>query len=131
MKRPDLGKLAVGDEVFVIIRGQHIPARVAKVGRVWVDLDEIDDRFRYPRSWRMRQDTQADGSGYGSRFVTPAQHDWEARHDAAEKYLEEQGIAFRYGSPWDTSERRIMLAAILKNGIKAYEESAGKDVSDD
>ena len=123
MARPALGKVAVGDELLVIrpfnrYRDDNDPVRVrvVKAARVWIDLEEIDQVSSYARTWRMRLDTQNEGSKYTQqdRFVTAEQYAYETRVDAADAYLCEVKVRSDYGSLWNAPERRIVLANLLR-----------------
>jgi hypothetical protein len=138
MSRPELGELSVGDEVFVIranrgrrddrsITKRAIPARVAKVARVWIDLESVErlsvmTGSRPQWSWRMRLDTQDEGnrqfSQYNSRFMTAEQLAWAERQEAAEQLLRQQGIRIDRLSAWDTDERRELLADLIHAALK-------------
>ncbi len=116
--RPPLPKLAPGDEVIVIespyrSSSEH-RAKVTKVARVWIDLEEIGDR-PYPRHWRMRVDTQNESTARrgGCRFSTPEQHEWDQRLADAYKRIRAHGVVVEFHSPWHAPERRMLLADLL------------------
>ncbi len=118
MSKPELGRVIVGDRLLVIPatygRGTREPveALVIKAGRVWIDLEEINQAPSFRRKWRLRLDTQDSGSG--DRFVTAEQYAWEQRIHAANAYLNEVGIRPDRGSPWYDPERQITLANLLR-----------------
>jgi hypothetical protein len=120
MPKPELGPVKVGDRLLVIPAGygrgprEPVPCAVTKVGRVWVELTEVTDSR--PRSWKLRLGTQDAGSGYSNRdrFVTPEQYAWEQRDSAVHQYLVDVGIRPDRDSPWDSAERRIVLANLLR-----------------
>jgi hypothetical protein len=108
----------VGDEVFVQPASYHgrkeplIPARVVKVGRVWLDIELTGS----PRIWRLRRDTQNENrdSVYQARFLTPDQAEQEKKLHAADEVLKLHGIDIRQYSRWCSPSQRIALAAALK-----------------
>lgn len=115
--RPPLPKLAVGDEVIVIQPNyrdtREHRAKVTKVARVWIDLEEISDR-PYQRHWRMRADTQNDGGDIQpNRFVTDEQHAWTKALADATARIGSHGINVGHHSPWHAPERRMLLADLL------------------
>jgi len=120
----ELGALAVGDEVIVSQhRGRswdYIRARVTKVARVWVELEEIENASSRKRTWRMRLDTQREGGegNYLSHFRTPAQHEWEKQRDDAQTFLGQQGLRPAFASPWRGADQVIRLAALIRADIE-------------
>ena len=116
-ERPALGDIKVGDEVFVIdghLRGKATPklARIAKIGRVWLDIEAVASR----RTWRMRKNTQDDGSKYystQSRFYTLAQMEWHDRLNVANNALHDVGIRVDRWSDWSKPSRRVALAELI------------------
>lgn len=117
MSRPELGPIAVGDEVFV--RRHHgrswdvIPATIVKIGRTWVTLRAADR----PQEWRMRIDKQTTGgtTNYEPIFLTPAQLAYDKELAAARKLLDQHGISIRPGAILSSPEGTLMLAKILRN----------------
>lgn len=122
--RPALGELTVGQPVMVRrspndMRGRkgadrYIPARVTKVARVWVTIESTEDSRYRPAVWRMRLDTQDEGtqySGLNASFLTMDQHAWTETRDWALTVLKDHGIDLRSNSPW--RGREIELADIL------------------
>lgn len=120
--RPELGKLEPGQRVIVRRspndmrrrppEDRYIPAVVVKAARVWVDLEGTEGAWK--RTWRMRRDTQDEGSQYSgsnARFLTLEQHAWQETRDWALAVLQEHGIDLRNSSPW--RGREIELADIL------------------
>jgi hypothetical protein len=123
MPKPALGKVAVGDRLLVL-RPQNrfrdndpIPVTVVKVGRVWVDLATEGNL-----SYRMRLDTQNEGSKYSqqNRFVTPAQHEWEQQIEGARSVLRDAKVNPGFGSPWHSDESRLLALAEF---IRTYDET--------
>lgn len=127
MPKPDLGPIAVGDPVIVVKRryggnrddALFINAVVTKVGRVWVEMAEKDQVRSMAQTWRLRKDTQDDGTGVGwpTRFVTPEQNAWDDRVHAAWKALIEAGINPTGSSLWRTDEDRFLA---LADFLRAY-----------
>lgn len=120
--RPELGTLTVGQQVMVRrsssdMRGRsadqrYIPARVTKVARVWVTLEATTHPHR--GIWRMRLDTQDEGtqySGFNASFVTLDQHAWDETATWAVATLWDHGINLHSDSPW--RGREIELADLL------------------
>jgi hypothetical protein len=124
MSKPELGKIEVGDRLLVIPArmsrfADTTPRRVTviKAARVWVDLVAEEDQDRlHPRTWRMRRDTQDEGtsSNYNDRFVTQEQYGWEQRARAAEEYLTEIDLQLSWQSPWTKGDKVIVLANLLR-----------------
>lgn len=126
-KRPELGELKLGQKVMVRrsandMRGRksedrYIPAVVTKVGRVWVDLARADlpEKALGYGTWRMRMDTQCEGSqfsGSNDSFATLDQHDWDQTQAWAREVLTEQGLRILdRNSPW--YGREVDLAQLL------------------
>jgi hypothetical protein len=124
--RPPLGELTVGQQVMVArssndMRGRkpedrYIPAVVIKAARVWIELQRAglaEKQLGY-RTWRMRRDTQDEGtqySGNNDRFLTLEQHAWEETRNWALGVLAENGIDLRHGSAW--CGREIELADMI------------------
>lgn len=121
MPRPALGKVAVGDRLLVIRPynryrdNDPIPVHVTKVGRVWVNLAADGNR-----AYRMRLDTQNEGSEYSQqhRFVTPEQYAWERELSAARATLGLVKIHTDHDSPWRYDDRLLALADF----IRTYDE---------
>lgn len=89
---------------------RYIPALVSNVARVWVELKATDGRG----TWRMRRDTQDEGSQYtgsNASFLTMDQHAWTETRNWAESVLRDSGIDLRLNSPW--RGREVELADIL------------------
>lgn len=124
MSKPELGKVEVGDRLIVIPgrRSRYSdttprPAIVTKAAPVWIDLVEESTQDRpYPKSWRMRRDTQHEGgnTNYNARFVTPEQYAWEQRQLAAVKYLKEIDLRLEWSSPWASGDKAIVLANLMR-----------------
>lgn len=122
--RPELpGTLTPGTPVWVLpspngARRGSTPteARIVRAARVWVDIESAGTRPM--RRWRMRRDTQAEGSQYpgnNERFVTDEQLRWERRRHDALTFLREQGITIESRSPW--RDQPEGLADILRASI--------------
>lgn len=120
--RPELGELTPGQPVMVRrspndMRGRkpedrYIPAVVVKAARVWVDLEGTEEIWK--RTWRMRRDTQDEGTQYSvsnARFLTLEQHAWQETRDWALAVLQEHGLTVESRSPW--RGREIELADLL------------------
>lgn len=125
--RPELGPVAVGDELIVISPShrRNVPERihlvtVIRAARVWIEVVDTEDldKYRehgYGRTWRLRMDTQTDGGkvGYPTRFRTLEQHAWELRNQAAAEYLREIGLNQIWRSPrWKNDQ--VTLANLLR-----------------
>lgn len=118
MSRPELGPLAVGDEVFVRfgIRGKMIsPAIVVKVGPKWVTLRSKSSNTE----WKMLKDRQTTGAGYTSdpSFATAAQLAYDQELAAARSVLDKHGISLRHGAVLAQPEGILLLARLLREGI--------------
>lgn len=122
-QRPDLPTgLAPGTTVWVLpspndarspSRRGAVEARITKSSRVWIDIESLGSRP--VRRWRMRRDTQDEGSQYSgnnARFVTEEQHRWERRRHDALAFLHDQGITIEQRSPWRNQPE--ILADVLR-----------------
>ena len=126
MPKPTLGPVAVGDRLLVIGRTytghdkDPIEATATKIGRAWITLTETSQVRSMARTWRMRLDTQDDGTdgNYLDTFRTPEQHAWQVRTDTARRDLFDAGIMPSGGSPWGTDETRLL---VLADFIRAYD----------
>jgi hypothetical protein len=135
-KRPELGELKVGQEVMVRrspndMRGRrpaserYIPAVITKVARVWIEIERTcGDREKLPSwsiyRWRMRQDSQDEGTqftGSNASFATLEQHAWDQTRNWAFEVLSENGIRLDMDSPW--RDREVELADLITGGRKA------------
>lgn len=118
-KKPELGELTVGQSVMVRRspndmhrrkgEDRYIPATVVKTARVWVDLEGMEETWK--RTWRMRRDTQDEGtqySGSNASFLTMDQHAWEETRSWALATLKDHGLTVESCSPW--RGREIELA---------------------
>lgn len=120
-KRPELGNVQVGDKIIVLDRGRRetreTDATVTRVARVWITATRNDD---YPTEYRLRRDTQTDGSDVGTplAFRTPEQHAWHQREAAAEAFLKEAGIEI---SRWGRGGRYVNDKVTLANIIRRHE----------
>jgi hypothetical protein len=120
MSRPELGTVSVGDRLLVIparygrTPTEPIEVTVTKVARIWIDM-AATDKSAWPR-YRLRRDTQHDGgeSNYRTRFVTREQYAWEQRLRQVNEYLREAGVDLAWNKPWNTDERRIVLANLMR-----------------
>lgn len=127
--RPELGELKPGQPVMVYRSSNDmrwrkpeeraIPAVVVKAARVWVDLkkpgDDVATWSIY--RWRMRRDTQDEGTPYigsNASFATLEQHAWDETQSWARGYLEENGIRVEHRSKWHG--REVELADIISQG---------------
>lgn len=119
-ERPALGDIKVGDEVFVFAgsygRKQSAPvlARIAKIGRVWLDIDAVASQ----RTWRMRRDTQHETVGpnpHGPHFLAWTQMKWYERLNDADTFLREQGIMTSINEHgWHKPSGRVRLADLIR-----------------
>lgn len=132
MKRPELGKLAVGDTVYVWPAtskrkqdAKPVPARVTSVARVWVELESVETfetihGTRPRRTWRMRLDSQDSGNRmYSQRndsFITAEQLAYDQRITAAYRVLRKYGIDIVRFGPSDNDAFRVRLADMLTRG---------------
>lgn len=123
MPKPELGPVAVGDRLLVIIPKYNNPypepikADVTKVGRVWIEMEETEQPRSFKRAWRLRLDTQDNGttSGrYGERFLTADQYAWEERIRLVDAALFDAGISLNNSTPWRDGERRLALANFIR-----------------
>lgn len=132
MPRPALGKVAVGDRLLVFPRsysrrsGERGPveAVVSKVGRVWVELTEVDSTGTTPAMWKLRMDTQRSDSGtnYNDRFVTPEQYAWEQKISEAQHVV--SGLMIESRSLWMKDEDRLFA---LADFVRAYDAEHPKE----
>jgi hypothetical protein len=122
MPKPELGPIAVGDHMLVIPAtyshkpSEAIEAAITKADRVWIELEEVNPRPSRPRAWRMRRDTQDDGTDgiRRNRFLTHEQYAWHERRQAAYVYLMSTGIRLEGSSPWSEPDRQVELANLLR-----------------
>ncbi|WP_035796383.1 beta barrel domain-containing protein [Kitasatospora mediocidica] len=123
MSKPELGKVAVDDQLIVIrpfnrYRADNapIPAAVTKVGRIWIELAQVNQVRSQSWTWRMRLDTQNEGAQHSQsdRFVTAEQYAWEQRVAEANAYLREVDLVPGFKSPWYAEDRRLELANLLR-----------------
>jgi len=126
--RPELGELAVGQDVIVYLSSNdsrrktrdqtRVPARVTKAARVWIELERVGDG--YPKTWRMRRDVQGEGTQYpgsNAHFATKEQYEWDETAAWAHGILREQGITVEHRSPW--KNREIELADLIAAHLQA------------
>lgn len=129
MPRPALGPVNVGDTLLVFEARYHrskipnppIDATVVKVGRVWIDLEEANEVASFRRTWRLRLDTQDDGtkgSAYHDRFMTADQYAWQQKVSEARQVLDDAKIRLDFGSPWREDEDRLFALAEF---VRAYD----------
>jgi hypothetical protein len=123
MPKPALGKVAVGDRLLLIIPKYNNPypepvkADVTKVGRVWVEMEETEQVRSFKRTWRLRLDTQNDGTAngrYNERFVTAEQYAWDERVRLAGATLSDAGISLNNSTPWRDDDRLLALANYIR-----------------
>jgi hypothetical protein len=127
--RPELGELKPGQEVIVRrssndTRGRdpeenYIPAVITKVARVWIELEKPGVAEWHTRRWRMRRDTQDEGSQYSgsnASFATREQHEWDMTRAWAFGVLRDNGIRLDYDSVWTGREQE--LADLISKGEK-------------
>lgn len=130
-ERPALGELTVGQQVMVRRspndmrrRGPEerwIPAVVTKAARVWVEMKrpDVDTEWSIYR-WRMRRDSQDEGtqySGNNASFATLEQYEWELARAWADEVLQQHGLRVEFSSPW--RGREIELAQLLTDRTPA------------
>lgn len=133
--RPELGDLTPEQPVMVRRspndmrrrppEDRWIPARVVKVGRVWIDLEGVDDGW--PKTWRMRRDTQSEGtqySGSNASFATLDQHQWDETMAWARSVLKDNGIDLRNDSPW--RGREVELADLVAKAAGRSGDDMGR-----
>jgi len=133
--RPDLGELKPGQRVMVYrntgkgwlpAEDRWTPAEIVRVGRVWVYIASVsttvgyDGRVHGARAWRMRKDSQDEGTRRLDFFRTMEQHAWEKNQRRARVVLEENGIRIERHSPW--YDREIELADLISNWIQGQKE---------
>jgi hypothetical protein len=115
---PPLGKLVVDDELTVTLsdgrRVNTVRVRVAKVGRVWIDVEPLDDSFLPHYALRYRMDNQQSESGKG-RFYTDEQWVWRKRVTDAKTYLAEIGVQADWNSPY--RHNPLALANAIRRGL--------------
>jgi hypothetical protein len=118
-KRPELGPLAVGDELMItetLNRGtRETPVEVVSVGRVWLTVKPIDGG--YIRDDRFHMGTKTvypPGKGIGSpaRIRTPEQLAWDRRESAAREYLRGLGIEVHSSKRW--ADDMVTLANLIR-----------------
>lgn len=117
-KRPELGPVAVGDEVIVTHGDRHrsvkeTPAVVVTVGRVWVTLEAVGGGY-LPSHGRFRIGDQLEEgtTGYRASFATPEQHAWSKRQSAAREYLRENRIEVHGSQRW--ADDLVTLANLIR-----------------
>jgi hypothetical protein len=128
-KRPELGDLKPGDQVFIRRssndrRGRdradvYYSATVEKASRVWITLTtEAGFQGR-----RFRRDDQSDGSQYlgsSESFVTAEQREWDEAVREAREFLKGQGIDTGTSrvAGWARGDRQIVLANAVRRLIE-------------
>lgn len=125
MPRPELGELTAGQDVIVVRSPNdqlgrkpeewYISARIVKASRVWIEIERADLQPSQlgHRTWRMRRDTQAEGSSFSggnARFRTLQQHAWREAQWQARQVLAAQGIGVGIASPWSGREAELVDA---------------------
>lgn len=96
---------------------RYIPAVIVKAARVWVDLVQKDHADASPWSiyrWKMRRDTQNEGSDYSgsnASFLTLDQHAWEETQSWAREILKDNGLVIDRDSRW--RGREVELADLI------------------
>jgi hypothetical protein len=118
MPRPELGPVAVGDELIVIDgvrRGEvrTILAEVVKVGPVWVTLEPVGGGYLPSRGrFRVKDQREENTAGYRASFCTPEQKAWDDREHAADQYLREERIETHNSRRW--SADKVTLANLIR-----------------
>lgn len=115
---PELGVVRPNDELIVSFRNgrryQEVRVQVTKVGRVWIDVEPLNEEPLPHYHKRFRMDTQSAESD-GARFYTDEQWAWKQRHTNADQYLREMGISLRMGSRYESD--KLTLANIIRRGL--------------
>jgi hypothetical protein len=122
----DPDALTVGSTVWVAEPGHRhrrgggnpsILAEVTAKARVWVTVTRTG--AGWPKEWRFRLDTQADGrqSNWAPHFRTPEQDLFHRAYTEASAYLAEQGIRPDLGSPWRAERATIQLARMIWEAV--------------
>lgn len=122
MPRPELGELKPGQPVMVRRSAnemrrrppeeRYIPAQVVKASRVWIELKAAEtapDAQRW-MTWRMRRDTQNEGtqySGSDASFATTEQHEWDQTQAWAWGVIKDNGLTVEPRSPWRGREQEL------------------------
>jgi hypothetical protein len=123
VSKPELGRVAVGDRLLVIVPRYSSPypvpteTDVTKVGRIWVEMEETGQARSFKRTWRLRLDTQDGGSSpsrFVERFVTAEQYAYEERLRTARAALFDAGISLNGNTPWRDDERSLALANFIR-----------------
>ena len=124
--RPELGELVTGQRVMVRrspndmrhrpAEQRYIPAEVVKASRVWIELEGIErvNQWSSRLKWRMRRDTQDEGTQYtgsNASFVTMDQCVWDETLNRARAVLAENGIRLDRDSRW--IGREVELAELI------------------
>lgn len=117
-KEPELGAVAVGDELMVSAsegrRSLDVRVRVTRVGRVWIDVERLDGEYLTHYYRRFRMDTQKSESGRG-RIYNDAQWTWRQRKSRAYAYLREIGVSADFGSRFRNDP--LGLANVIRRGL--------------
>lgn len=118
--RVTLDDMRPGSPAVVIVpsyrrgsRTDPIHAVIVSAARVWCEVESTGGP--HPQTWRLRLDTQTDGSTstYAVRWRTPAQHEWHEALRSADAFLSDQGIHLGLGSRWNDPADRIELARLV------------------
>lgn len=132
MKRPECPPLKVGDKVMVLEgtwggpRRGAIPAVVSGAARVWLTIEDVSATSRYPRTWRMRRDTQNEGNTTypqgNARFVTPEQYEYDQRIAAVSLVIRDAKVRLDDGFQgpgriWTDAARVALADLIISLGI--------------
>ncbi|MFD8226869.1 hypothetical protein ACFV16_22160 [Streptomyces massasporeus] len=119
---PELGDLQTGDELTIVAdpgsrNPRHIKAQVAKVSRVWIEVEGVDGERLPDNLRRFRQDTQstkARPEHWDPVFYTCEQLQTKERRSRANEYLREIGVSARLSSRFSDS---LTLANIIRRGL--------------
>lgn len=116
----DLTTFEVGTPVVVIEPGSKyqggdriFDATLTVKARVWAEFKATDPGSW--RTWRLRLDTQTDGSGsyHANRFRTLDQERFHIAVSEADRFIRAEGIRLDLGSPWHSQAGSIRLARII------------------
>jgi hypothetical protein len=119
-KRPELGPVAVGDELIVTENlsrrnTRTIPVEVTAVGRTWLTVKAADGGYLRDDRFHMGTGTiYAPGKSTGNppRIRTPEQIAWDGREAAAHAYLRENGIDVHGSRRW--AHDKVTLANLIR-----------------
>jgi hypothetical protein len=119
---PGVGDVHEGDELTVIAdpgsrKPRYLKVRVAKVSRVWIEVEGVDGEWLPDSLRRFRLDsrsTKARPEHWDPVFYTREQLEMKERRSRAHEYLREIGVSARLGSRFNDS---LTLANIIRRGL--------------